>query len=159
VARLLPLGAVLLLPVLAGCGSGSGTVTDGTTYFVVSRPASADSDSYLLPLTDPDDIAHARALIADRATAGAQIVVARIDRGSSDGVTDNRDLLNEGRRWSWHVTEFLGFAEATIEILDGSPTYVEANLDDWMRITGGEIGFWSYTVTCEVSPSELGPGR
>jgi hypothetical protein len=52
--------------------------------------------------------------------------------------------------WSWHVVEFLEFADATIEILDGWPTLVEQDVRGWIDNTGGIIGFWEYTVTAEL---------
>jgi hypothetical protein len=151
--RLLPLLGLLALLLVTGCGAGHNAT--GLTYFLVSETVPWLGDSYLLPLADPEDIAHARALIADPRGAGAPIVVARIARGSSDGITDNRDLLRGGQRWSWHVSEFLGFADATIEILDGSPRGVEAHLDEWLLMTNSQIGFWGYTVTRELRPWEL----
>jgi hypothetical protein len=95
--RLLPLLALLgLLALLLVTGCGAGHNATGLTYFLVSETVPWLGDSYLLPLADPEDIAHARALIADPRGAGAPIVVARIARGSSDGITDNRDLLRGG---------------------------------------------------------------
>lgn len=57
--------------------------------------------------------------------------------------------------WSWYVTEFEGFADATIEILDGNPAIAENDIEKWMGITGGVIGFWNYTVTRRVDISEI----
>lgn len=98
--------------------------------FLVAEPPGGifHGDSYVLPLEDPGAIAHARDLIARRAAqAGAPIAVARIAAGA-DGV--NRDLLAAGEPpWSWRVTEFLGFADFTIEVLDGWPGYVEQDVD------------------------------
>ncbi|HLP47976.1 MAG TPA: hypothetical protein VK469_18680 [Candidatus Kapabacteria bacterium] len=127
---------------------------NGTVYFLVSETASNHGDSFILPLTDPGHIAAAENII--NGTAPAQIVVAKIDYGSGDGVYKNKDLLSPNKRvWSWHVKEFLNFADVTIEIYDGWPTYVEDNLDQWMQNTNGTIGFWLYTVTRKVSLSEL----
>jgi hypothetical protein len=107
-------------------------------------------DSYVLPLEDPEDIAHARALIAEGLAAGSTIAVARIAKGA-DGI--NRDYLAPGAPpWSWHVTEFLGFADITIEILDGWPGFVEQDVDWWIENSGGIIGFWGYTVVAELGP-------
>jgi len=138
--------------VLCGCGGGT---TSGTAYFVVAEITPGHGDSFLLPLTDPGDIARARQLAASAHPQPPTIVVAQIESGSSDGLVDNQDLLRGGRLWSWHVSRFVGFADVTIEILDGWPGYVEANLADWQRNTSGTIGFWRYTVRREVSPSEL----
>src|SRR5262245_6634005 len=62
-------------------------------------------DSYVLPLSDPAAIAHARDLIRIGPSAGETIVVAAIAAGS-DGI--NRNYLALGApQWSWHVSEFL----------------------------------------------------
>lgn len=104
-------------------------------------------DSYVLPLSDPDHIAHARALISQGPGIGEAIATARIAPGA-DGM--NGDFLAPGGpAWNWHVTEFLGFADITIEIYDGWPTFVEDDIDGWMQNTGGIVGFWSYTVIGE----------
>jgi len=152
--RLLP--ALSLCALLAGCASGVTTVTP--TYFLIAERFPNVRDSYLLPLTKPDDIARARFIMSNIDGFG-QIAVARIARGSSDGFTDNRDLLHGGRRWSWHVSEFLGFGDATIELIDGTPSQVEADLDYWLGPSMGRIGFWNYTVSREVRPAELWPSR
>lgn len=96
-----------------------------------------------------------RALIEDLENTDRRIVVANIARGGSDGAHTNRDLLDNGREWSWRVVSCEGFADNTIEIYDGWPTYVEEHLGDWFDITGGVIGFWSYTVTRELNEEEV----
>jgi hypothetical protein len=127
-------------------------------FLVAEPPAQAvHHDSYVLPLSDPRDIAHARDLIQQGPSAGAPIAVAHI-AARADGI--NRDYLAPTpREWSWHVTEFLGFADAAIEICDGWPTYVESDVDGWIANTNGTICFWSYTVVQELEanpePSSL----
>jgi hypothetical protein len=131
------------------------TVPVGYTYFVVSDmhpPGTGHGDSYVLPLKDIYAINHARDLIENGPSIGGAIVVARIAAGT-DGI--NRDVLARGQPlWSWHVTEFLGFADCTAEILDGWPGFVEADVEGWIANTGGSIGFWSYTVTQELAVPE-----
>ena len=122
----------------------------GRILFLVAEPAGhvVHGDSYVLPLDDPDAVAHARALVASGPLAGAPIAVARIAPGA-DGV--NRDLRAPGApAWSWHVTGFEGFADTTIEVLDGWPGFVEQDVAGWIANTGGAIGFWSYTVVEEL---------
>jgi hypothetical protein len=117
-------------------------------YFVVTETESSHGDSYVLPLEEPEDIHHARDLIARGSDAGATIVLARIAEGADDV---NRNVLAPGEpSWSWHIEEFLGFADFTIEIFDGWPTFVEEDVRGWIDNTGGIIGFWQYTVTAEL---------
>jgi hypothetical protein len=132
---------------------------DGTpevVYFLVAEVEAVHGDSYILPLTKPADILQARQLIANHES---KIVIAEISKGPAAPYPVNRDLL-QPRTWSWHVTEFIGFADIGAEILDGWPTYVEDHYDEWVATTKGpngkgRIGFWSYTVVREIEPLEL----
>ena len=145
--------ALVLMLSLGSCVHDRGTV-----YFLVSEITQAHNDSYILPLTEADDIAQARALIADPDNTPAKIVVASI--APCEGCNyPNRDLLNDGKSWSWCITGFESFAENTIEIYDGWPTFVEDDLDGWIENTNGIIGFWAYTVTRELTPFEVYSGH
>jgi hypothetical protein len=137
---------VLLAAALLGIRCQS----QAAVHFVVAEMgAPVHGDSYILPLDDSADIAHARDLIDRGLEAGATIAVARIAKGA-DGI--NRNILAPGEPlWSWHVAGFEGFADSTIEVLDGWPTFVEQDVDAWIANTNGHIGFWSYTVTAEVA--------
>jgi hypothetical protein len=107
-------------------------------------------DSYVLPLSDPEDIVHARSLITAPAGTLPSIVIAKVAPGA-DGI--NRDYRAPGTPpWSWHVTEFESFADFSIEILDGWPSFIEQDVPGWMANTNSTIGFWNYTVVAEISP-------
>ena len=147
-------GAAALLAVLS-CLFLSVTARSAdaeTRYFKVAEwPGQVHhGDSYVLPLTDPADIAHAEDLINQGpAVAGNAIVQAKIAPGS-DGI--NRDFNQKGHPpWSWHVTELEAFVPYTIEIYDGWPGMVEDDIPFWMGNTGGHIGFWHYTVVEDVT--------
>jgi hypothetical protein len=134
-------------------------------YFVVAESPSLGAcvrcDAYLVPLSNPQDIAHARELIDTGGAASAPIVVAEMEAGS-DGI--NRDVLAVGEPlWSWHVTDFVGFVDVTAEIFDGWPGFVESDVAGWIENTRsspgdpGVVGFWHYTVVREVpEPGSLG---
>lgn len=138
--------ALLSLSPFVGSAASAGTV-----YFEVAEPAGRElhRDSFVLPLTDAAHIAHARDLVANGPdAAGEPIVFAKIAAGA-DGI--NRNLLaSDQPAWSWHVTEFDGFGDFGIELIDSWPTYVEDHLPQWLTETGGSIGFWSYTVVREL---------
>jgi hypothetical protein len=86
------------------------------------------------------------------ASGGFMIVFARIEAGA-DGI--NRNVNAPGMPlWSWHVVEFVRFDTAAIELCDGSPTFVEQNVEGWIAATGGSICFWAYTVVAELPPPE-----
>jgi hypothetical protein len=146
---LLPVALVVLL---------SGVARAGTVLFVVAeRPGvSEHGDSFVLPLSGPDDVAHARDLIArGPEAAGAPIVFAEVSAGP-DGV--NRNVLADGEPlWNWHVSAFEGFGDIGIELIDGNPTLVEEDVAGWIANTrrgesdtAGHIGFWNYTVVAEL---------
>lgn len=142
----------LFLLALALCAARGATARAETVYFKVGELFINHGDSYILPLSDPADIAAARNII-DQGPLNVpeRIVVARIEPGA-DGI--NQNLGAPFQQWNWHVTEFFGFAEFTIEIYDGWPTYVESDVPGWMNNTGGIVGFWSYTVVEEVQVPE-----
>ncbi len=152
----------LVAAVLAGCACVSASYA-APTYFLVAEPPAQrlHGDSFVVPIENPDDITHARDLISrGREVAGSSIVFAQIVKGA-DG--HNRDLLDpEQPDWSWHVSRHTDFGDLGIELLDGWPTHVQQNLDEWIRATGevietkrggpatGNIGFWNYTVVAEL---------
>jgi hypothetical protein len=132
----------------------------GPVYFLVTERAgqATHGDSYVVPLSNPDDIAHARDLISRGPdAAGAPIVVASIAAGA-DGI--NLDYLAPDKRaWDWHVTGFSNFADSTVEILDGWPGFVQQDVPGWIHNTNGFVGFWDYTITRELSatpPAAIG---
>ena len=122
-----------------------------TAYFLVARPELYQiglSDSYILPITDSDDIDMARVLLSEGAF---KIVFARITVGS-DGI--NRDILADGMpEWSWHVVEFLTFGDFGSEICDGSPSFTEANVQNWNEGAEDIICYWNYSIVEEVTQS------
>jgi hypothetical protein len=144
---------ISLLPVL-GCRDkavdGAIDVPAGDTrpgWFVVSEVIPLHGDSYLMYLTRPEDVLTARDLINGRIEP--LIIVAEIEEGS-DGI--NRNTLHpDAPFYSWHVSRVVGFTDATIEILDGTPEGVENDVPGWIDSTGGMIGFWSYTITARYS--------
>jgi hypothetical protein len=123
----------------------------GVVYFqVAERPGQVfHGDSFVLPLIEADDIAHARDLIArGPEVAERPIVFAHIAAGS-DGI--NRDLNQPGQpEWSWHVSQFDDFNDFGIELVDGNPTLVEEDVQGWLKNTNSQIGFWNYTVVREL---------
>ena len=138
-----------------------GPASPETAYFLVAERVPHHHDSYVLPLSDPADIAEARRYVeaATRPDPSSEppgipgpIVLAKIAQGP-DGI--NGDYVEpDTHPWSWHVTEFEGFTDFTIELIDGWPGFVESDVDGWIRNTGedgvGRIGFWGYTLVAEL---------
>lgn len=136
------------------CFSSNNVLASSIDFVVAEKPGyELLNDSYIITLTDPSDIVHARDLINYGPGIGGALIVADIAVGS-DG--KNRNAIHPLEPlWSWHVTGFQGFGDFTIGILDGSPTFVENNLNWWMQNTGGSIGFWNYTVVSEIESSAV----
>ena len=139
---------VLLIATLTGAGDPVRSQTP-TAYFLVANPdlvLIGMSDSYVLPLSEPEDIEFARLLVSG---GGFRMVVATVTVGS-DGI--NRDMLAPGEpEWSWHVTKFHGFATAAIELCDGTPTMTEVSAQNMYEGDEMDICYWSYTVVEEVT--------
>jgi hypothetical protein len=159
------MGRPSLLAVLGvlACLTASGSARAGTVLFVVAEKPGIEGhhDSFVLPLSEAADVAHARDLIARGPdAAGASVVAAEIAAGA-DGV--NRNVLAPGQPlWGWHVTRFEGFMDMGIELTDGNPTLVQADVPGWIDNTNGttdsdrgHIGFWSYTVVAELPGSPV----
>lgn len=143
----------LVLLVLAGGALALDTASAqiSTNFFLVAEPPSKVvwGDSFVIALTNMAHTAHARDLIARGADqAGSPIIIANIAAGA-DGW--NRNLRTDSAKaWSWHITGVTGFGDFTAEILDGWPTFVESDVQGWIQNTGGQIGFWNYTVVAEL---------
>ena len=134
----------------------------GTVYFLVAEYMNPEKgDSYILPLSDTNDIQTAREILAnpDPDQVPDRIVVAKIVRQEANATLKNKDLL-QNITWSWSVSEFMGFTGSTVEILDGNPSMVEEDIEFWFQNTSnssdfGMIGFWGYSIIREVDPAEL----
>lgn len=168
--RILAILAPLALPILvAACASGalspsagegtptptaspaasiraSAEVTPGQSS-EPSQPAEADGvvvtirtagdEEYRILLTDPEDVAVAQALLAGE--EGPRIPNGVIVRGGDGGV-------NVG--YSWHIDpETVQFAEFTVELCDGRPSFVEDG-----TLTGERFCPWSAEVVA-VEPA------
>lgn len=142
---------------MAGCDDDKKPQPDPSlVYFLVTERSPDKGETFILPLKDPADIAEARDLIESDED---KIVLARITTNDSDNYSLNKDINNK-RTWSWHISQFDGFADFSIEIYDGWPSYVEENYEEWVANTKGSgthgiIGFWNYSISREVSVSEL----
>ena len=165
---------VLVTALVVLLASSSASLAAPVYFLVTEFPDEVvHGDSYVLPLEDADDIAHARDLVARGRDAGRTLVAADIVAGADQ---INRNILAEGKpAWSWHISRFDGFADMSIELTDGWPTYIEQDVQGWINNTGGgmvdgdgdgvpdqnatvgAIAFWNYTVTAELTgpPTDL----
>lgn len=155
-------GKIICLLVIAlnvGCredATNELTPDPSLVYFLVGEINTDKGESFILPLKKPEDIQAAREHIEN---GESKIVLAKISVDNNNNYSVNKDLLNN-RSWSWHISEFLSFADFSIEIYDGWPSYVEENYEEWVDNTkgignDGIIGFWNYSIKREVSYDEL----
>ena len=121
-------------------------------WFVVAENPelpTVHGDSFLLPLSRPEDIADARRRIAEGAGSGVGAIATVAIAAGGDGF--NRDVRGGGTpAWSWHVVGFAGFADFAIELCDGWPTFVEQDVQAFITNTGGAMCFWKYSVVAEL---------
>ena len=116
---ILPLAAVATL-VLAGCGPQGNPVA---TFDVVG-------ETYKIELATPELVAHAEALLAGEDVAS--IPLGRVVR----------DDPGPNAPWSWHIDPAtLEFADVTIEVCDGLPSYVEEEI-----VTSPDYCPWSAEI-------------
>jgi hypothetical protein len=140
----------------------AGSAKAAPVYFLVTEFPGQEMhhDSFVVPIEEPADIAHARDLVRRGPKAGATQVGADIVAGA-DNI--NRNILAGGKpAWSWHISKFDGFADISIELTDGWPGYIEQDVAGWIDNTDGtgigvpgngtgRISFWGYTVTAELT--------
>ncbi|MCS7083111.1 MAG: hypothetical protein N2561_07235 [Bacteroidetes bacterium] len=103
---------------LLGCGH-----EQGAAEFVVR----VGQERFVVRIMSPDQIETARQILAGRLS---QRIISGELRAGDGGF--NRDPQT-GRRWSWHLDpQTVVFAEVAIELCDGLPSHVEANLPYWL---------------------------
>lgn len=162
--------SLILLLLLVACLSTQ--VFAETVYFLVGEfdtPFYGDG-VYVLPLSDPCDIAYAR-LIIDEGAFGpntmAIIVVAYVPRWDpNDGYNWNRNYLEPGLpAWSWYVAEFYGFSEMSTEQchvalmeLEGGVDYICSPYYTVVAELGTDLEPWNCDLTVDgiVDPNDLG---
>jgi len=131
-----PRGVLATMVVALLASTAASSVYAGPVYFVVGERQFKGSrfDSYVLPLTEAADIAHARDLIARGPDAAGEPIAFASVVGGADGI--NRNVVARGEPlWHWHVSQFEGFGDFGIELIDGSPTTVENDVQGWIRNT------------------------
>jgi hypothetical protein len=107
------------------------------------------NDSFVLPLSKPEDVREARRLLREVPPTAQRVLVVNIVAGA-DGI--NRDHLAVGApQWSWHVTEFISFTDY-VPGLEHSPTpvLIEENLEKY-KGTGVAL-FTMYGIIAELRP-------
>lgn len=122
--------------VLSSCGGSDAPET--ATFAFRMRGLSA-AEEFRVASSSPAFIEQARAQLALPASQRRQFAAGPIAAGNGG--------VNLG--WSWHFTEDVALAEAAIELCDGRPSMVEADLRYWLR-TVKSFCPWSSFVYAEI---------
>ncbi|MDX2034783.1 MAG: hypothetical protein SF339_29180 [Blastocatellia bacterium] len=114
-AAMLSLLCAVALPV---AGRLSARAAQTEAYFVIDIPPRRDL--FVIKLTDPAKIQHARAVLSSSQTGGRQ-VIGRIVK----------QPVEYNRPWSFHLDpESINFFDSAVEVCDASVAYVESHLDE-----------------------------
>ncbi len=128
--------AVLASACLVSCGGGSDSPSPVTFAFRLhGLPA---SEEFRATTSSPAVIARARSQLQLPQSERQLFAIGRISPGNG----------GHNLRWSWHFSG-LDLVESAIELCDGRPSMVEANLDYWLN-TVGSFCPWTSFVHAEV---------
>lgn len=123
-------GAAVTLLLAAGCGPGGTPSPSPSTVARVATFRVADSETFRVELATPELVAHAEKLLAGEDVSA--IPVGRVVRGEP----------GPNAPWTWHLDPAtFAFADATTEVCDGLPSYVEDE-----TITSDDYCPWSAKV-------------
>ena len=133
---LLIVSVILMIPL--GCDSDCGSDDDDVHSRMFKFGMHYDrsgSEDFIAKTADPELINKINAELLNPADERYLHIHGRIDRGN-DGYNLN---------WSWHfVPGEWALAEMSIEVCDGTPSYVEENLDDWLAMQDSYCPWDSY---------------
>ena len=145
-SRLFPLLAlVLVLPACNNDDNNAGpcgfNINENTVFYEFQHQGSGDT--FIAWTDDPDVIANVEAQLALPEAQRNQHINGEIARWPADC----------GALWEW-TWYFVGnewdLADISIEVCDGDPNYVSANLEEFIDDTNGRYCPWSSYVLREV---------
>jgi hypothetical protein len=114
-------GTGFVLFILAACPSPGGPDLEGG----VLATFDVNGERFSIFVTNPQTIDQVIAL--SHGQSNATIPSGRVRRGR----------VSYNTPWSWHIdSQDITMAEVTIELCDGTPSYLEAHLDDWIATVG-----------------------
>jgi hypothetical protein len=130
--------AVFTAASLSSCGGSGDEPVHGPVTFVFRLHGFPSSEEFRGVIASPDFIAKARAqlrLPEDQRRLFASGAISPGNGGNSSS-------------WSWHFST-LGLSETSIELCDGIPSMVQADLDYWLN-TVKNFCPWSSYVYAEL---------
>jgi hypothetical protein len=130
--------AGLFAAAVAGCGGGSEAPSPApappdTATFVFRLRGIPVQEEFRVVSSSPAFIAQVRAQLALPEAQRTRFVAGPIRAGSAG--------QNPG--WSWHFAD-ASLVESSIELCDGKPSFVEADLDYWLNKVGSFCPWSSY---------------
>lgn len=118
---------------LAACAEDDGTGPPGAATFVIA----VENEQFRVRIDDPAAVAEARALMASG-----------LSKNISGDILRGNGGVNSG--YSWHLKPAtVAFADVTVELCDGMPSYVEENVDYYVD-TVKRYCPWGARVVSEV---------
>ena len=127
-----------LLMIFLGCDSDSGSDGGGDgekMYRFGMHFDRTGAEDFLAKTADPELIDKITAELQNPPDQRFLHIHGRIDRGNGGYNLD----------WSWHfIPGEWDLAEMSIEVCDGTPSYVEENLDDWLAMQDAFCPWDSY---------------
>jgi len=128
--------AIIAAGSLAACDEAASSPNNGATFVV-----QVEDEQFRVRLEDAATIAQARALIANGQQKNVNGEIARGSGGFNTG-------------YSWHLRPAtVAFADVTIELCDGMPSYVEENVDYYVD-TVKQYCPWGVRIVSEVGTQQ-----
>jgi len=131
---------------------------EGTDFMVSGSYTDSEGfqvhESYILPLTEPEDIAFARSLLSSSPPVGDWVIAAEIEV-CNDGSNRNHNVVG-APAWSWCVSKFLGFEDmrATDPVPAPSnmdnPSKIDEDPVAWITANGNVIAFTRFRLSMEL---------
>jgi hypothetical protein len=134
---------------LLGFGESLEAETNTIVFLLSERAFPSNFDSFALPLDRSEDIAYARQIIANPTDSDLHKLVSVRVAAGGDGI--NRNYIAAGAPpWSWHVSQFLGFSDFTVN--STAPVILELDINRHIQLYGDIYGFPGYIITAELGP-------
>lgn len=127
-----------IMALLAACGGSTGPDDGQTAVFVFRMHGHPASEEFRVTSRSPEFIAQARAQLQLPQAQRRRFAIGPIEAGNG----------GHNLGWGWHFTN-VSLAETAIELCDGTPSLVEADLSYWLN-TVRNFCPWSSYVYAEV---------
>ena len=131
---------IVALCAACGCGGGGGGSSEQSATFIVQ----VNDEQFLVKIDQPEQVRTARLLLSGQLSH--RIIVGDVVPGSG-GYNRNPKTDLE---WGWNLEpSSVQFSEYTIELCDGTPSYLDAHLDEWVSVVKTYCP-WTGEVVAEV---------